>query len=504
MEDKMITSYILRKNERNKQQMILQACIKFSDLKDRVQYGYRVNPSENPYATNIFGDPNQHYQRRIDPGRISKIKDYIKNSILKSRDNNAIAVLFPTALLLAFDYDDDLPDAQKDIFDIHLPYNFYIVDGQHRLRSMQVLYDSMYGREDEDSMYIKRYLDNYVFNCTLLMNFDMWEQAQVFADVNFTQKAVSKSLYYDIYGMEYYDDINDRTKSAMYIAHQIIDELNSNPTSAMHGFIKMLGYGQGYVSQSCLADAIIPSMTSPQGVWYIDFDSYRDKEVPPYKHIATEIMTFFKAISETFPALWPKVGKKAPSILCKTTGIQALVKLIGYLHYHNRDLVERIIPINTQFITINKEYKEFVIKYLRLFEKSQKELFGLKDDGGLYSGTGGKGLAIRLYTRLIEIIEEKETMPFQAWLNKYLDSKDYDDVFCLYEAVVNVDRYGMYDASYDGEIIIVYCDMDRSTPLKLKSSLEQKRFLNYLDDKYGGEIGVEAMYSFKRAMEKDD
>ena len=143
------------------------------------------------------------------------------------------------------------------------------------------------------------------------MNFDMWEQAQVFADVNFTQKAVSKSLYYDIYGMEYYDDVNDRTKSAMYIAHQIIDELNSNPASAMLGFIKMLGYGQGYVSQSCLADAIIPNITSPQGVWYIDFDSYRDKEIPPYKHIATEIMTFFKAISETFPALWPKVGMKA-------------------------------------------------------------------------------------------------------------------------------------------------------------------------------------------------
>lgn len=504
MKDNTITSYILRKNESNNQQMILQACIKFSDLKDRVQYGYRVNPSENPYATTIFGDPNKHYQRRIDPSRVSKIKDYIKNSILKSRDNGCIAVLFPTALLLAFDYDEDLPDAQKDIFEIKLPYNFYIVDGQHRLRSMQMLYDSVYGREDAESTYIKQYLDNYVFNCTLLMNFDMWEQAQVFADVNFTQKAASKSLYYDIYGMEYYDDINDRTKSAMYIAHQIIDELNSNPTSAMHGFIKMLGYGQGYVSQSCLADAIIPSITSPQGVWYIDFDAYREKEVPPYKHIATEIMTFFKAISETFPALWPKVGMKAPSILCKTTGIQALVKLIGYLHYYNKELVDQMIPRYTEAVIINRDYKEYVKKQLQLFEKYQKELFGLKEDGGLYSGTGGKGLAIRLYNRLVEILEEKETVPFLAWLNTYLDSDDYDDVFCLYEAVVNVDKYGMYDASFDGEKIIVYCDMDRSYPLKLKDRGEQKRFLDYLDSNYGGEIGVEAMYSFKRAMEKDD
>ena len=504
MKDKMITSYVLRKNESNKQQMILQACIKFSDLKDRVQYGYRVNPSENPYATNIFGDPNQHYQRRIDQGRISKIKDYIKNSILKSRDNDTIAVLFPTALLLAFDFDEELHATENNVFDFELPYNFYIVDGQHRLRSMQVLYDYVFGKDDEESLYIKEYLENYIFNCTLLMNFDMWEQAQVFADVNFTQKAVSKSLYYDIYGMEYYDDINDRTKSAMYIAHQIIDELNNNPTSALHGYIKMLGYGQGYVSQSCLADAIIPSITSPQGVWYINFDAYQDKEVPPYKHIATEIMTFFKAISETFPALWPKVGKKAPSILCKTTGVQALVKMIGYLHYHNREFIAQIIPEGTELVTINKDYKEFVKKYLQLFENSQKELFGLKDDGGLYSGTGGKGLANRLYTRLVEIIEEKEAMPFQAWLNTYLDPNDFDDVFCLYEAVVNVDSYGMYDASYDNETIIVRCDMDKDNPLKLKNGKEQKRFLNYLDDKYGGEIGVEAMYSFKRAMEKDD
>jgi len=46
-----------------------------------------------------------------------------------------------------------------------------------------------------------------------MMNFDTWEQAQVFAEVNFNQKRVSRSLYYDIYGMNYSEDSTDKEKT---------------------------------------------------------------------------------------------------------------------------------------------------------------------------------------------------------------------------------------------------------------------------------------------------
>ena len=44
------------------------------------------------------------------------------------------------------------------------------------------------------------YIKQFEFNCTILLGFDKWEQGKVFADVNFNQKPVNKSLYYDIFG----------------------------------------------------------------------------------------------------------------------------------------------------------------------------------------------------------------------------------------------------------------------------------------------------------------
>ena len=92
-----------------------------------------------------------------------------------------------------------------EIFDTNEP--FYIVDGQHRLYSMRSLYEDVMQKDmfnEEDDEIVLRYLRNYRFNCTILLNFDLWEQAQVFADVNFNQKRVSTSLYYFIRGTPFF------------------------------------------------------------------------------------------------------------------------------------------------------------------------------------------------------------------------------------------------------------------------------------------------------------
>ena len=309
-------------------QIVLQSCIPFVSLKDCAQFGYRVNPMTDPYSPTFFGDANDQYQRRVDNNRVNEIKQFIRKSILKEKGSDLVSVLFPTAMLIAFDYDDEINVRPESLsFEFELPEVVYIVDGQHRLWSMIQLYKEVNEMADEDSLFIKEYLERYKFNCTLLMNFDMWEQAQVFASVNFKQKPVNKSLYYDIYGMEYHEGEQDREKSAMYVAHQVIKALNNTPDSALYGYIKMLGTGKGYVSQSCFADAMIPSILSEQGVWYLDFESHPG--VPNYSFMIVEAMSFFKTVAEMFSDMWPQRGKKASSILCKTTGIQVLVKLMG-------------------------------------------------------------------------------------------------------------------------------------------------------------------------------
>lgn len=499
MMDKNIKSIVLSQNSQNGQQLVLQACVKFVDLIEKAQFGFRISSMESPYSVDMFDGANKQYQRRVDTKRVKAIKDFIRKSILRNRDGYSLSVIFPTALLVAFDYDDDI-DIVNGTFSFELPSPLYIVDGQHRLWSMSELYKDVQNGFDEDSRYVKEYLDNYLFNCTLLMNFDMWEQAQVFANVNFNQKAVSKSLYYDIYGMEYYDDENDRQKSAMYIAHKIIEELNNNAASSMRGFIKMLGTGKGYVSQSCLADAIIPSISSPKGEWYIDFN--KQTGTPPYAHIMTETLSFFNAVAESFSDLWPKKGEAVNSILCKTTGIQALVRLMGYIHRLRKIDIEEIIPISDGNVYVCEKYKQLVKEYLQLFVKDRVKLFGKKENGGQYSGTGGRGLAGQLYNELVNIIKSHE-YTFKDWLKDNLGDSEFEDVYDLYLAVQNFDMYGMYKAWQEGDKTIVkYKDGD--TNLTLRNERERQKLLDYLDDTYGEDIGVESLYDFRRAIEKDD
>lgn len=487
----------------NSTQIVLQACVPFTFLKQSAQFGYRVNPMQDPYSLSFFGDANDQYQRRIDKKRVNEIKTFIRNTILKEKNSDLMSVLFPTAMLIAFDYDDDINvDEEKMTLEFEFPEVVYIVDGQHRLWSMMELYKDVENASDGDSVFIKQFLERFKFNCTLLMNFDMWEQAQVFASVNFKQKAVNKSLYYDIYGMEYHEEEKDREKSAMYVAHQIIKELNRNKESALYGYIKMLGTGKGYVSQSCLADAMIPSILSEQGIWYVDFESYTDS-TPLYSHMIVEAMSFFNAVAETFSEMWPHNGEKSPSILCKTTGIQVLVRLMGYLHKINSRIVNQMIDRKSPDIYINKDYQFLVKEYLNLFVARQVELFGLANKGGKFSGTGGKGLVKRLYEELVRIIDAWGFGKYKGWLDGNLERNDYEDVYCLYLSVLNVDSYGMYSAKMAGDNIIVKSTIGEE-PLVLRSDDEQQKFLDYLDDTYGEDIGVEAMYNFNRAMEKDD
>lgn len=494
--------YILNRRE-NSTQIVLQACIPFVSLKDSAQFGYRVNPMEDPYSSSFFGDANNQYQRRVDSKRVNEIKTFIKNSILKEKGSDVVSVLFPTAMLLAFDYDDEIIiNDQTMTFGFELPEVVYIVDGQHRLWSMMQLYDEVTRLRDEDSVFVRKYLEGFKFNCTLLMNFDMWEQAQVFASVNFKQKAVNKSLYYDIYGMEYHEEEKDREKSAMYVAHQIIKELNTNNESALYGFVKMLGTGKGYVSQSCLADAMIPSILSEQGIWYVDFENNFEGALS-YNHMIVEAMSFFNAVAETFLDMWPRRGEKVNSILCKTTGIQVLVRLMGYLHKINRKSVDRMIERRSSGIYVNEEYKILVKEYLNLFVPRKVELFGLANEGGQFSGTGGKGLVKRLYVELKGIVDAYNFGKYTSWLEGNIEEDNYDDIYCLYMAVYNVDAYGMFSAKREGDSIIVKSDLGDGK-LILRGDSEQQKFLDYLDETYGEDIGVEALYSFNKAMEKDD
>lgn len=381
------------------QKLLLQACIPFVDLKDNARFFYREDPAQSPYKLRT-GKEDEYYQRKIDVNRVKSIKKYIRTSILNDYNRQKVAVIFPTAMLLAFTIDDtnfqigDMPE-------LAMPQDFYIVDGQHRLYSMMELYKDVAGilPSVEDKV-IKEYLDKYRFNCTIMMNFDTWEQAQVFAEVNFNQKRVSRSLYYDIYGMNYSENSADREKNFIYISHSLVKFMNTNSDSPFYHGIKMLGAGKGFVSQACMAEALMRHMSSPLGIWYVDFSTING--VPKYRYMAVELISFYTVVKKCFSDYWP-IYAEHRSILSKTTGVGAMIRLMGYIHV--RFLDDSIkVGLRTTEEYLYKPYMNRIHEILSVLQEKAQALFSFK---GNFCGTGGRGLELALYNEMCRVLSEK-------------------------------------------------------------------------------------------------
>lgn len=430
--------YVLSGDEKS-QKLILQANIPFVELYKRAVFSYMSDPADDPYSEDDKTPRNEFYQRRVDENRVKEIKKYITTSILSEKEGLRVAVIFPTAMLLAASSNDeknlkigDVCDMEDVIFESE---DFYIVDGQHRLYSMKALYNDikqgLFQTEEDKS--ILKYLESYKFNCNILLNYDLWEQAQVFADVNFNQKKVSASLYYSIYGMNYSADQSDWKRNYLYITHQLVKVLNSHELSPMKGFVKMLGTGNGFISQAFIADNLMKNIKSPKGIWYVD--PYDMKRPPVYRYMTVELLTYFSAVSKVFENYWPKDGVQK-SIICKTTGLGALLRLMVYLHQEKMPQSIKAALRELPQTVIYKEYENFVIDNLNNLKDISERLFSLK---GAYSGTGGKGLEVKLYYEMRHkvndpslTIEKEQSMTVNG---KQVDVKFYklQEGFYCYE-----------------------------------------------------------------------
>ncbi len=380
------------------QKLIVQANISFLKLKEKVRYTYMRDPGDDLYAENESLPRNELYQRRIKEDRIKKIKDFIRKVILMERNEEQVSVIFPTSLLLATRIDKGFQIGEQiedEVFDKDI-IEMYIVDGQHRLFAMEELYEDLTTvlPFNVDNIYIKEYLEKYVFNCTILLNFDLWEQAQVFANVNFNQTKVNKSLYYSIYGMNYSSNPIDWNQNYMYIAHSLVKFMNNYEASPLKGCIKMLGTGKGFISQAFFADALMPHIRSPRGIWYVNPEYKNDK--PNYRNMSVELISFFEAVKKTLSYYWPQNDNHV-SILCKTTGIGALVRLMAYLHQTKMDSNLELELKNKEKASVSSSYIDFITPYLKKLSIHGSRLFGLQGD---FAGSGGKGLEHKLFEEM--------------------------------------------------------------------------------------------------------
>lgn len=394
----MISAFV-HHTHNNSGKLVLQALVPFMELKNRAIFTQRSEEQEN--TEKAVEKSCEYYQRRMNPRRLKEIQQYIYQSVIEERRNDAVATLFPSSMILAINAEDDSLNIDKDTCSFELPDKVFVVDGQHRLMSMKVLYEYLGSDgliKDDDTEYVHEYLKNYKFSCTILVNYDLWEQGQVFANVNFKQKPVNRSLYYEIYGSEYRENLQDWSRNNIYLAHNLVSFMNKHSKSPYKGHIRMLGTGKGYVSQAFFVEALMRHLR-PNGLWWFDADS-PDFDRSSYEYMAVELLTYYQVVRELFAEYWPKIDDEKGTLICKTTGTGAFVRLLADMREIEDPQMATALK-NIALGEICKPYKEQVKKRLQPVVKIADKLFG-KDSK--YGGTGGRGLEAALYKEMREAI----------------------------------------------------------------------------------------------------
>ncbi|MBK8808435.1 MAG: hypothetical protein IPO21_18115 [Bacteroidales bacterium] len=95
---------------------------------------------------------------------------------------------------------------------------------------------------------------------------------------------------------------------------------------------------------------------------------------------------------------------------------------------------------------------------------------------------------------------------FKEWI-KGSDLENYNDVYCLYKSVEELNEWGAFSTSKrqtsKGNMYFVKC-VYLDEVLMLASDKVRDYFMEYLEKQYAGEMGMEDWYYFKYAMEKND
>jgi DGQHR domain-containing protein len=372
--------------------------VNFKDIKPYLRFTSRnldIEKQDNKNQNNTL------YQRILDESRVNQIYKFL-NEHYNNEDANKI-LPFPTPVTLSIEsefIDEDPEQYFKNnsavdsvIYNNQLYINpnrkdkiFFIVDGQHRLAGIKEFtkINLFSASKQEISIYL-----------TLLVNYDLSMQAQVFANINFKVKPVNKSLYYDIFG-SLPDEYNELT-----FAHMLVKRINKD--SEIGGLIKMLGTGSGTVSLAFMVETIVdelinkkshekPSLYDICQLYMKDQEKFKEK----YGKLGKLFVEYFKIIKEELPNTFPKKESNGEyksssydSILMKTTGVFSLLKLLNHID------IKGILEQNQTDDEMKKSFVEKLRPILTVLKENEKVFFSKEESE--YASGGSRSLQQKLY-----------------------------------------------------------------------------------------------------------
>lgn len=375
--------------------MTVIAAVPFKELVHTLTFTKR---NESTWDEENSDGVNRFYQRETNKERLKSLKKYIAKALFNDKDEK---VLFPTTVLLGIEGTrNDIVYSNNDIFfDLTLEdysEEILIVDGQHRLMAIKELYDEY--KFSDTSKFNK--ISQLKISCTFLINYDLWEQAKIFADVNFKQKPVDRSLYYDIFGEIYDEDKNDN--NTLFIAHKLGKFLNTSERSPLKGFVRTLGSKDGFVSQAFLTTALMSNL-SVRGPWAIVMEDIKSNNSKLSVALPNLLVGYFNSVKDNFSSYWPNdFDRKKSGILPKTTGLGALIKLLAQI---DKQLQRGFVPGFEKMVLMNLEVDQIKSVFDKMFAKidanKKEDLFG---ENGKYAGQGSAGAQGKLYKELAHLL----------------------------------------------------------------------------------------------------
>ena len=301
-------------------------------------------------------------QRQLSPGRVSEIRQYVRN----------VDATFPTAVLLAVSSDHARFDQATNTLSIVRHSKVAkVIDGQHRIAGLSGYSGS-----------------RFQVNVAIFIDMDIQDQAMVFATINLKQTKVNKSLAYDLYDFT-------TTRSPQRTCHDIARFLNYRANSPLQGKIKMLGVGlwpTETITQATFVDRLLRLIsTNPME----DRDSLkrgkrlnqasgREQKRQIFRNmfirnndetIVLILWNFFLSVSSKWPDSWTNVERG--NVLNRTTGFGALMRFlrVAYLSVQTPDQIVKAEQFKLIFERIELEDGSFSPEAYLPGSSGEKALF---------------------------------------------------------------------------------------------------------------------------------
>lgn len=304
---------------------------------------------------------NNHVQRKVDKSRVEKIADFLINDETATFPTNVVLGIPQNIIasqnvgtdgIVSLVFDDKVVEEVEKAKNGDVDADIYvtIIDGQHRIRGIEVAIDRLQAKiahvKDDKAQYWQDKL-NDLLNIELVISCfvdkTLEYQAMIFSTINRTQKRVSQDLVYSLFGLSTAD-------SPYKTALEVVLALNGHPKSPFYKRIKL--YGGNYdktdcppLSQATMVKSIVALIST---TWReSENDKYRDrKELRTWKSskslpfrlfyannedskIADCMFYFFSSIRNYFSELWEYNGQAKPTnILQSMVGYEALMKIM--------------------------------------------------------------------------------------------------------------------------------------------------------------------------------